>query len=184
MGHDGKNPFGGGNPHSLYTPMSEDEQEVLERLVQSQDLEIHIVNWGVVNKFKAVSFGDLRLQITFRVVLTAPEILIPVTYFDLELKTRSGVLLMKERKPLVPLGQHLMLGAGSDLTLEWIIAIRKMDTDFVKMMKPGAIGLTSREGNYRLPENEMKLLHKMREQEEGVKAEDRRIAKVLSSGEE
>jgi hypothetical protein len=164
--------------------MSEDEQEVLERLVESNDLEIHIVNWGIVKEFKAVSFGDLRLQITFRIILTAPELHIPVNHFDLELRTRTGILLFKETKPLVGPGEAIMLGAGSDLTLEWIIAIRKMDPDFVKAMKPGAIGLTSREGNYRLPEKEMALLHKMRQKEEQVKAGDRKIAKTLVGNDE
>lgn len=178
-----QNPFGGKNPHSLYTPMSEDEQEVLDRLIQDNDLEIHIVNWGIVKKFEAVSFGDLRLQIVFRVVLTAPDLHIPVPFFDLELRTRSGILLFKEKKPLGPPGEPLMLGAGSDLTLEWIIAIRKMDPDFVKAMKPGARGLTSRDGNYRLSERERRLLQGMRNREESLKAEDRRIIKKLEGDE-
>lgn len=177
----GQNIFGGKNPSSLYTPMSEDEQEVLDRLISSNDLEIHILNWGIVKKFKAVSFGDLRLQIIFRIILTAPEIHIPVDHFELELRTRSGILLFKETKSLVPPGQTLMIGAGSELTLAWDIAIRHMDPDFVKAMKPGAIGLTSREGNYKLPENQMELLHKIRVQEERVKHEDRKIVQKSKS---
>ena len=35
-----KNIFGGGNPNSIYVPMSEVEQEAVSRLVESKDLRI------------------------------------------------------------------------------------------------------------------------------------------------
>jgi len=175
-----KNAFGGGNPFSLYTPMSEDEQEVLGRLIEEEDLEIHIVNWGIVNKFQKISFGDLRLQIIFRVVLTAPQIHIPVPFFDLELRTRGGILLFKDRKPLVMEGYPLCIGAGSELVLAWDIAIRKMSEEFVKMVKPGSVGLTSREGNYKLPAQDMRLLRELRTKEEKVKKEDQKIVAQLA----
>lgn len=176
-----KNVFGGGNASSLYTPMSEDEQEVIQRLIEEEDLEIHIVNWGVVNKFEKVSFGDLRLQIVFRVILTAPAIHMAVPFFELELKTRSGILLIAERYPLKDeLGGPLRIGAGSELVLIWYVAIRQMDPDFVKLKKPGSIGLTSREGNYKLPAQDMKLLRTLRVQEERLKEKDRKEIQEIS----
>ena len=44
-----QNQFGGGNPNSLYVPMSEDEQEVLQRLVETSDLRVVIDGWGHID---------------------------------------------------------------------------------------------------------------------------------------
>ena len=176
-----KNIFGGGNSLSLYTPMSEDEQEVLHRLIEQDNLEIHIIGWGIVNKFERISFGDMRLQIVFRLILTAPAMHIPVPYFDLELRTRTGILLMKSQYPLTEGGEPRMLGAGSELKLAWEIAIRHMDPEFVKLMKPGAMGLTTREGNYKLPEQHMNTLRGLRKVEENFKQQDKQTIKKLDA---
>ena len=139
-----KNMFGGGNARSLYTPMSETEQEVLERLVQTRDLIVKIVGWGILPHPKAV-FGDLRVAVPIQITFDAPEIPIPVRHFDLELWSRTyGVLLFKERQSAIYNNQPLMISAGFQLSMIWDIAIQRMDPKLVKMMKPGAIGLTSR----------------------------------------
>jgi hypothetical protein len=139
-----KNTFGGGNPRSLYTPMSETEQEVLERLVETRDLIVKIVGWGILPHPKATQ-GDLRVAIPIQITFDAPEVPIPVFNFDLELWSRTyGVLLFKERYSTVYNGQPLFVGSGTHLSMIWDIAIQRMDPKMVKMMKPGAIGLTSR----------------------------------------
>ena len=163
------NIFGGGNKNSLYTPMTDDEREVLQRLVDSDDLEVVIKDWGVVNKFKSIKFGDLRLQLIFTVFFSSPSIYIPVKHFDLVLRTRSGMVLYEDRQPIE--GEPLMVGAGVEVGLCWDIAIRNMDPKLVKTIKPGALGLTTREGNRKLNEKEATILSELRKGEEKIKKE-------------
>jgi len=138
-----RNMFGGGNPNSLYTPMSEDEQEVLSRLVLARDLHVTLVEWGVVEHVQA-SFGDLRIDIPISITFNRPETPILVPWFDLELRTTSGILLFKERKETKYGGHPLAVGSGTHLDMVWHIAIQAMDPKVVKAIKPGATGLTSR----------------------------------------
>ncbi len=174
-----KNAFGGGNKKSLYTPMSEDEQEVLSRLVQAKDLDVFIVGWGFIKGVSA-SFGDLRLNIPIQINFSAPTVPMPVSYFDLELRTGSGMLLFKERQSALYNNNPLMVGAGTNLSMIWTIAIRSIDPKVVKMYKPGAVGLTSRWvdrdtgdatflGNTQLTETHKSLLRKLRLGEARVK---------------
>jgi len=172
-----RNIFGGGNRKSLYTPMSEDEQEVLSRLVEADDLEVHVKQWGVVNKFNDENgapckprFGDKVLELKFWVKFSKPDVLIPVHYFDLELRTRAGRLLFAERQPIKgPDGGPLMCGAGVTVPLGWYIGIHKMDPQLVRDIKPGARGLTTREGNRKLTESVQAILAKVRKAEQGVR---------------
>lgn len=177
-----KNIFGGGNPNSLYTPMSEDEQEVLSRLVAMRDLHVHIVDWGVINSPQA-TFGDLRLDIPLQITFNAPAVPMLVNYFDLELRTGSGLLLFKERQKARYNSQPLPVGAGTTLSMVWHIAIRSMDPKLVKALKPGALGLTSRwldkdtkeetfTGNTKLSSKDKKVLRRLREGEASVRAMD------------
>lgn len=178
-----KNAFGGGNRKSLYTPMSEDEQEVLSRLVQTKDLDVFLVGWGFIQGVSA-SFGDLRLDIPIQITFSAPVVPLMVSYFDLELRTGSGMLLFKERQSTLYNNQTLAVGAGTSLSMVWSIAIRSMDPKIVKMYKPGALGLTSRWldkdtgnitllGNTKLTENNKALLRKLRRGEASVKKMNR-----------
>ena len=169
---DDKNSFGGGVAHSLYTPMSEDEREVLDRLITSDDMMINILGWGHINRFDKVTLGDLRLGIQFTAAFDQPALPIPVHYFDLELVTRGGWVLARQRQPVLYGNQPIQIGAGDVLTMVWDIAIRQMDPQFVKMIKPGAIGLTTAEGNRRLDEHAKKLLQKLRHGEEHMKKQD------------
>lgn len=142
-----KNAFGG-IAGSLYVPMSEDEQEVLDRLIQADDLEVHVIGWGVLHTPK-VKLGDKRLGIHFKLSFNAPALPIPVHYFDLELRTRSGLVLHAERQPTLygapgELPRPLQIQAGMELEMIWDIAIDRISPAIVKMIKPGATGLTSR----------------------------------------
>ena len=137
------NPFGGGNKRSLYVPVSEVEQEAISRLVEADDIEVHIINWGVLHKPK-VQFGDKRLSIGIEMHFTAPPLPMDVYYFDLELRTRSGLVLFTERHATLYGGQPIKVGAGTVLHMSWDIAIARMNPALVKMLVPGATGLTSR----------------------------------------
>lgn len=138
----GINTFGGKNEHSLYVPLSEDEQEVLNRIVEAQDLEIHVIGWGVVQK-PLITFGDKRVSLVFRMSFNAPALPRLTHFFDLELKTISGISLLRQRYPLNP-PQGVEVMAGMYLDMAWDIAIDHMSPELVKAIKPGAIGLTSR----------------------------------------
>lgn len=138
-----KNPFGG-RAGSMYTPMSEDEQEVLDRLVASRDLDVFIKGWGHIKGVQAGKTGDLRIAIPLTLDFDRPEVPVPVYFFDLELRTGSGILLFKERQSTVYNNSPLMIGTGTSLQMVWDIAIKHMDPKLVKALKPGALGLTSR----------------------------------------
>lgn len=137
-----KNPFGG-LAGMGYTPMSETEQEVISRLVAAKDLRVNIVGWGYVDEPKII-FGDLRLGISFRMHFDRPEFPMNVSFFDLELRTRTGLLLFKERQACMYDGKPLQVAAGVYLDMVWDIAVKSMDPKLVKVLKPSATGLTSR----------------------------------------
>ena len=173
------NAFGGGNNKSLYTPMSEVEQEVVARLIESGSLRVNIVGWGHVSRPR-VTFGDLRVSVAFRLEFDRPEVPMPVTHFDLELRTEDGRLLYKERQSAEYNGQPLQIAAGVYLDMIWDIAIRHMDPKLVKSIMPKAIGLTSRlidkdtgaatlTGNMALNDETKALLIKLRKGETTVR---------------
>jgi len=151
------NPLGGKNPNSLYVPITETEQEVLERLVSSDSLEVHVLEWGVANK-PEITFGDLRVSIKFRINFDKPDFFVPLRYFDLELRTRSGQLVFGPRRyPTASVDDVLLVRSGMFLDYVWDIAIQEMSPDFVKSVKPGAGGLTTRRGNLKLTDKEQAL---------------------------
>ena len=127
----------------LYTPMSETEQEVLHRLVENQNLVVHVLGHGSVAAPKVI-VGDLRLGISFRFTFEAPEVPTPYHFLDLELRTLSGLLLFKERQSAIYNGQPLSIAEGVYLDMVWDIAITAIDPKVVKHILPSAIGLTSR----------------------------------------
>jgi hypothetical protein len=185
-----RNPFGGGNRQSLYVPMSEVEQEVVARLVESGDLRVVIVGWGYIANPR-ITFGDARLSIVFRLNFEAPEPPgIPVYYFDLELRTGTGILLFKERQSVMYGGKPVMAAAGVYFDLVWDIAIAAIDPNLVKAIKPGAKGLTTRlqdrdtgqltvEGNMRLDSTKRHLIRHIREGESKSRADtDEKTAKA------
>jgi hypothetical protein len=185
-----KNPFGG-LVGMGYTPMSEDEQEVISRLVAAKDLRVVINGWGFVDEPQIV-FGDLRLGVSFRMHFDRPEAPMNVTYFDLELRTRTGLLLFKERQSCMYAGKPLQIAAGVYLDMVWDIAIKAMDPKLVKMLKPGATGLTSRWqdrdtgdmtifGNTRMDASTKSELMRLRAAEEANKVDSaKQVAKAVA----
>ena len=137
-----KNPFGGGNKNSLYTPMSETEQEVLARLIEAGDFQVRVIGWGYVDRPR-VTFGDLRVTVSFRLNFDKPEVPMPVHYFDLELWAQ-GIKLFGQRQTAIYNNQPLQIAAGVYLDMMWDIAVNAMDPAVVKQIKPGVTGLTSR----------------------------------------
>jgi len=164
------NIFGGGNKNSLYVPMSEDEQEVLERIQGNHSMIVKIIGWGQVRP--VVGFGDKRVALYLDLKFDGPEHPVPVHSFQLEL-WNEGVLLYKDQQLMSFAGKPTMVAAGVSLGLVWDIAIGHMDPAWVKRMKPGSNGMTSRvldpvtgkmtlAGNMTLTEDHMAILHRLR----------------------
>jgi len=141
---DGKtNILGGGNINSLYVPISEDEQEVIHRLVEAGDLQLIVHDFGKEDK-PHIIVGDLRVGIQFQ--LNIPVGMLPrtVTFLDLELRRHNGQTVFREKKALSVNGEGIIVQGGMFLDFQWDIAIHSMDPEFVRAIKPGATGLTSR----------------------------------------
>lgn len=174
-----KNIFGGGNRNSLYTPLSETEQETIIRLIEANDLYIEVVDWGIAHQPK-FTFGDARLTSYFRMNFHKPEVPQVNHFFDMELRTRSGVLLFKERQPTIVSGQPIMIGAGMYLDLAWDIMIQQMDPALIKSLRPSVTGLTSRLDNMRLSSDHQKILQTLRQSEKQARAvKHRQLKQVL-----
>lgn len=166
-----KNIFGGGNPNALYTPLSEDEQEVLERLALSGQYKIVIKEWGHIEQPK-VRFGDARLQFQWTMIFDRPAAPMPVYFFDMELWTHSGMLLFSKRMDVAYGGRPIQVAAGVQLDLSWDIQLKQIDPHLVKALKPGASGLTSRLGNMKLDANQKQQLHNLRQAEAKIRQGD------------
>jgi len=166
------NIFGGRNKHALYTPLSEDEQEVLERLATAGQYKIVVKDWGYIDKPK-VRFGDARLEFTWKLRFAKPEPPgVALHYLDLELWTHSGIFLLGNRLPTQINGQPMIAARGLEYDLAWDIQLKQIDPEIVKAIKPGATGLTSRLGNMRLTQAQKQQLHNLRTGEAKVRQMD------------
>jgi hypothetical protein len=180
--HGGTNIFGGKNRRGLYVPMSEDEQEVIHRLVEAEDIQLIIHGWGTLDKPRFL-IGDHRIGVQFRLKFHRPTAPIPLFFLDLELRTRTGINLCKERLPTLLKGKPVQVCAGMFLDLQWDIAMHSMDPRLVKLLKPGATGLTSRRqdrdtkemtarGNMKLDATQRKALRELEAAQAANRAED------------
>ncbi len=163
--------------------MSETELEVLQRLVDSKDLRVVIVDWGIAHE-PTISFGDKRIRFQFDAVFHAPIIPIPVFYLDFEIQTQAGEPIHRVRQPTVYGGEPLLLGAGHAYSFVVDIAIDHMDPAFVRRIKPGAHGLTTRRGNMHLTTDVQELLHQVEEGEAKVRELDQQILASLTRPQE
>lgn len=183
------NVFGGKNKHGLYVPMSDDEMEVLSRLIEARDLKVIIHGWGFIEA-PMCEFGDLRLRVPIGMTIGGLAQPRQVHFLDLELATQAGMTLFRKREVTSVNGKPLMIGNGFRLEMIWDIAIRDMDPKIVKMIKPGAIGLTSRRqdrdtkevtrrGNMELDSEQRFLLDVIEKGEANVREDDlRRVVKA------
>ena len=190
------NPLGGKNPQGLYVPISEDEQEVLARLVETQDLKVIIHGWGVLENPKMI-FGDLRISIPMTLEFDSPVVPVDVFFLDLELQTGAGETLIKQRQPVMYDGKPVQVAAGVVWEMAWDIALDHMNPALVKSIKPGAIGLTSRrldkdtkertpEGNMKLDPHQKKLVEHLEKFGTKSRADDvkQRVKATRMSGDE
>ncbi len=137
------NIFGGKNKNSLYIPMSEIEQEFISRLVDNKDFYIVIHDWGHVDH-PTVTFGDKNLHFRFNMFFDRPENPMPVHFFDMELKTYSGLSLFRQKMDLGYGGQPMLIMQGLELDMVWDISLKNIDPKIIKKIMPKTLGLTSR----------------------------------------
>jgi len=167
----GKNTFGGGNPSSLYVPMSEVEQEAIARMIESGDLRVIIREWGNIERPR-VTFGDARVQVLWEMEFSRPTFPQDNFFFDLELWWGSE-LLLRERQATMIGGKPIQIAAGMKMGLAWEIQLQNMDPKLVKRIVQGATGFTSRlqdkdtkgitlEGNMSLDAAKRGKLHQVR----------------------
>jgi hypothetical protein len=185
------NILGGKNANSLYVPMSEDEQEILSRLIAADDLEVVVVGWSVLTSPK-VRLGDKILSIQMTLIFNAPPLPVKVWFFDLELRTRSGLILHAERQPTIYGNQPISVCAGTTLDMIWDISIDRIPPAVVKMIKPGSVGLTSRftdkdtgeydpkGGNMKLSDDQTKALERVQAGASRVRADDKKSVSKVS----
>lgn len=170
-----KNAFGGGNAVSLYIPMSETEQEFISRLVEGREFTLIVHGWGFIESPR-VTFGDKNLHVHFKMLFDRPDPPIGVRSFDLELKTRSGISLFRQKMSTEYGGEALLVGAGLEFEMVWDIAIRYIDPKIIKMLMPSTTGFTSRlednashdmtiTGNMKLTPDLIRKAHKLRQNE-------------------
>ena len=175
---DDRNMFGGKNPHGLYVPLTEDEQEVLERLA-GEGLVLIVHGWARLEKPR-FAFGDMRAAIgPFRLSFTYPAAPVTLHFLDLELQRTNGQTVVRECLAIPP----TQVCAGVELDLQWDIALDHMDPEFVRGVKPGAFGLTSfrqdkdtkertETGNMRLDTNQKRTLHEIDESAAKIRQAD------------
>jgi len=138
-----KNPFGGGNAVSLYIPITDIEQEFLSRLVESKEVQLIVHDWGFVESPR-LTFGDKNLHVHFKLQFDRPDPPMAVRAFDLELRTRSGICLFRQKMSTEYAGEPLLVGAGLEFDMVWDIAIRFIDPKLIKALMPQTLGITSR----------------------------------------
>jgi hypothetical protein len=183
MSNDEKNMFGGGNANSVYIPMSDVEQEAINRLIEEQLLTVDIVGWGYIQN-PHITLGDKRVSVHLDMTFNAPDIPMEVHYFDFVLK-RGNYVLFQERHRTYYNHKPIMVGSGTNLNMIWDIAIARIDPKLVKMLVPHARGLTSRLtdkdtgemttfGNMKLSSIEKQVAMKLKSGEENVKKINRK----------
>ena len=165
------NALGGANKNALYVPMSDIEQEVLARLVEAGELLCVIHGFKSIHN-PPISYGDKNLHVHLNASFADLEKPQEVAFFDMELKTLSGLCLFRQTMPTTYDNNPIMVGPEVTLEMIWDIAISNINPELVKQIKPGAIGLTSRlqdkdtgnfttYGNMKLNSHQKNLAHKV-----------------------
>ena len=85
------NVFGGKQKRGLYVPLSPDELESINRLIEMRDVRLIIHGWGTIDSPR-MQVGEHIVTVPFRLIFKAPATPQPVYFFDLELKTmQTGI---------------------------------------------------------------------------------------------
>jgi len=124
-----------------YTPLLDNEQEAIQRMIEGQDAYVEIEGWGF-HSSPAITVGDKRVQVRFPMEFTKPKIVMPVYSFTLVLRLRDGREVFRDTKSVVYGGQPLGVTAGLVIDLVWDIALDKVSKEFQDIFLPGMKGKT------------------------------------------
>ena len=187
----------GGKPkkgNSLYVPMSDVEQECLQRIAELDGYRINIKGYGTIDNAHII-IGDKRLSFRFKLIFTKPDNPTPLYFLDLELLA-FGENVFSERQHLIYGGKPQMVMAGIELELVWDIAIKHIEPRIVKSVV-GTLGLTSRlqdkdsgaftlTGNMSVNDEKRQVLHKLKEGERKIAEHNQRdiVEKVTKARED
>lgn len=127
-----------------------------------------IVGWGIHND-PLVFFGDKRIQFQFKACFAEPSIPIAVSYLEFEIQTQAGQPIHRVTQPTMVGGQPLLLGAGHAYEFIIDVSLDQMSSEFVKQIKPGARGLTTRQGNMHLTQELQALAHRVKQGEGAIR---------------
>ena len=170
------NMFGGKNEKSLYTPMSESEQEALARIAEKGEFVVEVKGIGKV-KIGEVIVGDhnLRLPLTISFIVPNGKTKV-IPFLDLKLTTTSGIFLYADRLAFNNIsGQPMQVFTGLTVPMYWTIGINQIDPEIVKAVLPKHLGLTSRRGNEKLTTDQRTVLTSLREGEKIAKRTSQKI---------
>lgn len=170
----------GGKPKkgsALYVPMSDVEQECLQRIAELDGYRINVKGYGTIEQAHTI-IGDKRLSFRFTLSFDRPDTPTPLYWLDLELLA-FGEKVFSERQHVIYGGQPTMVMAGVELQLVWDIAIKHIEPRIVKSVV-GTLGLTSRlqdkdsgqftlAGNMSVNDEKRKALHTLKEGEDRIK---------------
>lgn len=139
----GINDFGGKSDF-LYIPLSEIEQEFISRLVELGEIMVVIHGFGSTQP--RVTFGDkvLHAHIKFAFDKAPPAPGVSVPYFDMELRTQSGICLYRQKMPTSYDNSPMIISNEVMLEMVWDISIKYIDPKLIKSLMPQVTGFTTR----------------------------------------
>lgn len=177
-----KNAFGGGN-ESLYIPLTEIEQEFISRLVDSGEILVILHGWGATQP--RITFGDkvLHAHVKFLFDKAPPPPGKSVPFFDMELRTQSGITLYRQKMPTSYDNTPIIVSNEVELEMVWDIALKYIDPKLIKLLMPSVRGFTTRledrdthditiTGNMRLSKDLTKKAHDLHNNEQMLKRYD------------
>lgn len=123
-------------PEMEYTPLSEKEQDVLNRMIEGQEVYVEVEEGGGGYHFgyhpnPEITSGDKRIQVKFPMEFTQPEgITVPVTHLDLKLKTRNHEKIAHTTEHTYFNGEPLGVTAGLQVDLIWDLMVDEISDEF------------------------------------------------------
>lgn len=123
-----------------YKPLSEREEDAINRMTEREDLMVEIEGWGYhVNP--DISVGDKRIQIKLNMEFTRPKgIEANVKQFHLKLKMRDGRVLAESIESTIQNYQPLKVTAGRQVGMVWDLAIDEVPDDVIGTVIPETRG--------------------------------------------
>ena len=163
--------------------MSDIEQEFIARLVEQGEILIELHGWGTVQPL--VTFGDKVIHAHIKILFdTAPPPPgKPVHFFDMELRTQSGICLYRQKMPTSYGNTPITISNEVELEMVWDISLKYIDPKLIKLLMPSVTGFTTRledkdthditvTGNMKLNQSQVKSAHNLFQSEKNIKVYD------------